>query len=99
MRTHVTDQEIRRNERAIFRRLEPGAGGVLLDLESGEYRHLNEVGALIWESLGAHRTRPALVAELRRLITNAPPSVEAEVDTFLDALLERGLIEVAPTDG
>ena len=95
----MTDPEIRRNARAIFRRLEPGAGGVLLDLESGEYRHLNEIGALIWESLESHPNRTALLAELRRAITNAPPSIEAEVDAFLDALVERGLIEVVPTDG
>ena len=93
----MTDQEIRRNSRAIFRRLEPGGGGVLLDLESSEYRHLNEIGALIWESLESHPTRAALLAELRRAITNAPASIETEVDAFLNALLERGLIEVVPT--
>jgi hypothetical protein len=40
-----------------------------------------------------------LLADLRRAITNAPASIETEVDAFLDALLERGLIEVVPTGG
>jgi hypothetical protein len=90
----MTDDTIRRNSRTVFRRLEVGAGGVLLHLDSGEYRHLNETGALIWDVLETSPTRTELLTELRRIVTNAPVGLDTEVQAFLEALKERGLIEV-----
>lgn len=89
---------IRTNPRAVFRRMKEGTGGVVLDLESGEYRHVNETGAMIWELLEGGRTREDLLAELRRVVDDPPANMEAEVDAFLAALRERGLVEL-PSDG
>lgn len=95
----MTDDTIRRNSRAVFRRLEAGSGGVLLHLDSGAYRHLNETGALIWDVLETGPTRTELLAELRRIVTNPPVGLDAEVDAFLEALKERDLIETGEPGG
>lgn len=89
----MADEAIRRNERAVFRRLETGAGGVLLHLDSGAYRHLNETGALIWGLLESGPSRSELLAGIRAVVTDPPPNLESEVDAFLLSLEERGLVD------
>ena len=93
----MTELGIRRNTRTVFRRLEAGAGGVLLHLDSGEYRHVNETGALIWNLLEPSPTLGELLAAVQGIVSNPPAGLEAEVTTFLAALQERGLIEQLPT--
>jgi PqqD family protein of HPr-rel-A system len=70
---------------------------VLFDLQSGRYYGLEAVGARIWELI----QEPKSVAELQQAI-----AAEYEVDAtrceqdliaFLQALLERQLIEVSGT--
>ena len=90
----MTDAVIRRNPRTVFRRLEDGAGGVLLHLDSGAYRHVNETGALIWGLLERDPTREELLAEIRAVVNDPPPTLDTEVGTFLAALQERSLIEI-----
>jgi hypothetical protein len=74
--------------------LEPGAGGVLLHLDSGAYRHVNETGALIWGLLEDDPTRSELLSRVRAEVKNPPPSLDSEVGAFLAALEERSLIEI-----
>jgi hypothetical protein len=92
----MTEERIRPNGRIVFRRLEAGKGAVLLHLDSGDYRKLNEVGALIWTLLEDSPTREELVARIRAAITQPPPDLESEVEAFLGALRERGLLEIGP---
>jgi Coenzyme PQQ synthesis protein D (PqqD) len=87
----VSDDRIHINERVVFRSLE-GSGGVLLNLDSGEYRQLNVMGATIWSMLEAAPSRDQLLAELQERIQDPPPHMGAEVDRFLAALEERKLI-------
>jgi hypothetical protein len=84
------------NDRTVFRAMEQGAGGVLLHLDSGEYRQLNQTGALIWSLLEKHPTRAELLEELRTRIEEPPATLEQEVDVFLKALADRELVTVAP---
>ena len=93
----MTEPGIRRNTRTVFRRLEAGAGGVLLHLDSGEYRHVNETGALIWNLLETSPTLAELLTAVHGIVSNPPAHLEGEVTTFLEALRERGLIEHVPT--
>jgi hypothetical protein len=89
----MTDARIKRDPRTVFRRLEAGAGGVLLHLDSGAYRHVNETGALIWDLLETSPTQGELLVEVRRVVTDPPAGLDAEVGAFLDSLEERRLIE------
>jgi hypothetical protein len=82
-----------RNENVAFRRLAAGEGGVLLQLESGEYHGINEVGCLIWELLDGERTVEAVAVALRDGIEDAPPDLVDEMIVFLDSLRARGLVQ------
>ena len=84
---------IRRSTRIVFRRLEAGAGGVLLHLDSGDYRHINETGALIWSLLETSPTLDELLVAIRGVIANPPTNLDEEVAKYLASLEERGLIE------
>lgn len=95
----MPDITIRRNERAVFRPLEEGSGGVLLDLDTGEYRRLNTTGALIWELIADGVTRDDVVAGIRDRVEQPPADLEGQVDAFLAALAERGLISVDQAGG
>jgi hypothetical protein len=88
---------IRTRDRVIFRKLE--AGGVLLDLDSGEYRQLNSIGALIWSLLESSPTRQELLDRLRVAVPQPPSTMEAEVDAFLGDLESRGLLEITEPGG
>jgi hypothetical protein len=90
------ESRIKRNDRTTFRKMEEGSGGVLLHLDSGEYRQLNETGALIWSLLEPQPSRQELVAAVRAQIQDPPANMEAEVDAFLTALRDRGLIDFEP---
>lgn len=85
---------IRRNDRTMFRTMEENPGGVLLNIDSGEYRQLNSTGALIWSLLEKEPTRAELLDKLGSRITDSPPEMGHELDRFLDALEERNLISV-----
>jgi coenzyme PQQ synthesis protein D (PqqD) len=71
---------------------------VLLDLASGRYFGLNEVGTRVWELLGAGKS----VAEIREALLgefDVPADVlERDVSELLDALRARGLVRPAPGD-
>jgi hypothetical protein len=92
----MAEGRIQRSDRTTFRKMEEGSGGVLLHLDSGEYRQLNETGALIWSLLEPGPSRQELLAALRAQIQDPPANMEAEVDAFLAALRERGLIDFEP---
>jgi hypothetical protein len=92
----MAESRIQRSDRTTFRKMEEGSGGVLLHLDSGEYRQLNETGALIWSLLEPGPSRQELLAALRAQIQDPPADMEAEVDAFLTALRERGLIDFEP---
>ncbi len=84
---------LHRSERAIFREVAGSPGGVLLNLDSGEYRRVNEVGALIWRLLEGSPTRELLIRRIRDRIADPPATLDAEVDAFLDGMIERQLAE------
>jgi hypothetical protein len=89
----MSTERIRINDRVVLRPLE-GTGGVLLDLDSGEYRQLNSMGATIWSLLEKAPSRAELLGTLRARIKNPPEHMEKEVERFLTALQERRLIGV-----
>ena len=86
------DDIIRPNPRSTFRELAEGSGGVLLHLDTAAYHGLNEMGVAIWSLIEPGITFGALVGALRARITDAPPSLDDDVATFLDELRQRDLV-------
>lgn len=86
------ETSISRNPRATFRKLQEGAGSVILHLDSAEYHGVNEVGSLVWTLLEEERNFSSLIEELRSRLENPPPTLEGDISTFLGELAERDLI-------
>ena len=68
----------------------------ILNLTSGIYYGLNEVGASIWKII----QEPKIVREIKETILHEydvdPGQCEADVMALLNELLSRGLIEINP---
>jgi len=90
---------IRRNPRAVFRKLADGAGGVLLHLDTAAYHSVDEVGALVWTLLGDAPTFRALLDDLRRQLEGVPPTLDSEIGGFLEDLSERDLVFLSAGTG
>jgi hypothetical protein len=92
-----TATTVHRNDRAAFRRLAEGSGGVLLHLDSTQYHGVNEVGAAIWELAESDITVGDLVTALRGRLDDPPADLESDVESFLTELSERQLVELRAT--
>lgn len=75
---------------AVFRQLD--SGGVILNVENGDYFQLNSTGRIIWEALGDGAERESLIARLTEVFDVDPDQAAADVDQFLTELKERSLI-------
>ncbi|MCL6554092.1 MAG: PqqD family protein, partial [Firmicutes bacterium] len=80
--------------RVVHRELSEGEGAVLLNLESGAYYGLNEVGVMVWNLLDGTRTLEDVLHELRKHVTEAPVSLGADVQAFVAHLARCGLVTV-----
>lgn len=69
---------------------------LMMSVELGKYFNLNAVGARVWELLEAPVTVDGLVTALTAEYDVPPDTARREVERFLDALRERGLL--APND-
>jgi Coenzyme PQQ synthesis protein D (PqqD) len=85
---------VRRGPDVVFRELQPGQGGVLLRLDSGQYHGLNATGVAIWELLDGERSVGAVAAELARSIDDAPDDLLGDVAGFLEDMRQRGLVDI-----
>ena len=85
---------VRRNERVEYRSLGDGEGGVLLHLGTAAYHGVNEVGAMIWTLLEGV-TVEQLLDEMRARLASTPPSLEKDVEEFIEELAERDLVSYA----
>ena len=87
------DSKVKRNPRIVARQLgDEGAGAVLLHLDTGAYHGLNPVGFIVWDLIDGERTVADLVDGVRGRLSDAPPEVERDVFTFLEAALARDLV-------
>jgi hypothetical protein len=66
---------------------------VLLDVASGVYFGLNEVGTRIWTLLGEGLTVDAAIAALGEEFEAEPEAIAVDVATFVRALEQRGLVD------
>jgi Coenzyme PQQ synthesis protein D (PqqD) len=88
---------VRRSPRATFRRLDDGTA-VVLHLDTAQYHGVNEVGAAIWDLIEPGPTFEGLVSGVRERVANPPADVEADVEEFVYALKERGLVDLIASE-
>jgi hypothetical protein len=74
----------------IFRAL--GTESVILNLDSGVYFGLDEIGTRIWQLLEQQDVR-GVCQSLRADYDVSPERVEADVIAFIDRLSAKGLVE------
>jgi Coenzyme PQQ synthesis protein D (PqqD) len=85
---------VRRSDRVEYRSLGDGEGGVLLNLDTAAYHGVNEVGAMIWTLLEGI-TFQQLLDKLGTRLASTPPSLETDLEEFLEELAERNLVSYA----
>lgn len=68
--------------------------GIVLDLTSGDYFELDEVGVAIWRSLDGNKTLAECAKEIASSYAIAPEVVEPDVQAFAEELLRKNLIAV-----
>lgn len=76
----------------VFRRLDEEA--VLLDLKSGKYFGLNEVGARIWQLVAESRTLGEILDTLHQEYATERHVLERDLLEVARELCARGLLEV-----
>ena len=65
---------------------------VMMDIMTGKYYNLGQVGGRIWELLEEPMTLSALVTKLTAEYDVSAEQCRADVEPFLNTLLERGLL-------
>ena len=79
-------------EHVLFQHLEGEA--VLLDVRSGGYFGLNEVGSYVWQQLTAKQVLPTIVEGVCGHFEVKEATAAADVKAFLTALQTQGLVIV-----
>lgn len=77
----------------VFRQMEDGA--VLLDLESGVYFGLDEVGTRVWTLLAEHKTPDAVCAAMLAEFEVDPGVLAEDVRRLVGELQQNGLLRTA----
>jgi Coenzyme PQQ synthesis protein D (PqqD) len=65
---------------------------ILVDIEAGDYLHLNPIGAEIWKAIETPITIEALCQRLQPRFDTTPQTIESDVIAFLEQLETRGLL-------
>jgi hypothetical protein len=79
-----------RRDRVIVQQVE--GDSVLLDIDSGEYFTLNEVGGRVWELCDGRATVDAIVQTICGEYDADPGAVAADVQALFEALAGAGLV-------
>jgi hypothetical protein len=69
---------------------------VMMSAEKGNYIGLSEVGARIWELIETPQDIEAVCARLQDEFEVTPEVCRAEVETFLNELVQHGAIALDP---
>jgi Coenzyme PQQ synthesis protein D (PqqD) len=85
-----TDSRFRRKDRVLTQR---AAGKwILLNLDDGQYYALDEISGRIWELCDGSRSVASMVTAICEDFEASPDTVEADVLSFLDELVNEELV-------
>jgi hypothetical protein len=82
---------IQANGRAVYHDL--AEGGVLLDVESGEYFSVNTTGRELWKLVDGEVAVSDLVSGLAALTDEPAEVISADVHRFVADMVSRGLLQ------
>ena len=85
---------MRRSDTAMARRLDDDL--VILDIPSGHYFEVNDVGALVWEHLDGTNTVDDLVGKVLEEYDVDRNTATTDVHELLGQLIEAGLVVEDP---
>ena len=89
------NSQVRRREDVASRVLSGETETVLLDIRTGAYFGIDQVGTFLWDQLEAGPVRvEELTSRVHAAFPDAPDRVLDDVMEFLGALTERGLVVV-----
>jgi len=86
----MSDQKLKRTDDLLTAPIDDVL--LMMSIEKGSYYSLNSVGARIWELLENPMTFDELVAQLLEEYDIAAETCRLEVENFVNALRERGLL-------
>jgi len=89
-----TRKVITRATDVVYQALGGDDGAVLLHIGSGQYHTLNPVGARMWEILESPMSQEELGRRVIAEFDASAQDVARDVETFLQELLERNLVQV-----
>lgn len=67
---------------------------VLLNLDTGYYYTLNEVGRFLWESLDGKKKLSVIHQDIIDYYDVAPETAKSDILELIDNLLKEGLVEI-----
>ena len=70
---------------------------VMMSAEKGNYIGLSEVGARIWELIETPQAIDAVCAQLQSEYDVSPEACRAEVEAFLNELVQHGAVAIDPS--
>jgi len=85
------------DDNVVSRDLEGEA--VILNLKSGTYFGLNEVGTRIWALIPEHRSLRKVFEALKKEYEVSPEALENDLLELVDQLQAKGLVSLAQPDG
>lgn len=66
---------------------------VIVNLDSGKYYSIKNIGAYVWNALIVHNCPQQIVAAIQENYHNVTPSIQTDIDQFLKQLIEEGLVK------
>ena len=89
----------KKSEKIAWRVVEEDS--VLLNLDTGYYYTLNEVGRFLWESIDGKKKLSAIHKEILDHYDVDPETAKSDILELIDNLLKEGLVEIheSPEEG
>jgi hypothetical protein len=87
----ASPRPLQKNPQVHHQSLADDQGGVLLDVGSGEYFGVNEIGSLVWGLIDGRRTDAEIAAAVRGEVADPPDSLDTDVAAFFGTLRSRHL--------